>query len=388
MQENTNKNHHGKKGKESLESMIESIKSLDYIVYEKKNYSIADPEYSKKQFKFQYLIEFQDKEQWILHHTTTVRDRIHCQQWHSEHIKRLNKMVKKAYVVVPDRLSEKEEHTANLYNESIVQREIYSAIDGVLPFSKVYSLIEQKAAELLSSGKAHAKLGLNFEKRLVDLLNNRQNFDRWKNDSEISVGYLYSMYVEIVKKLQLDKKEVISLFATDKIDRLPSGGKPKTDVLLKVETKNGIEQYTFSCKRSNSDWVSVHDYTADAFSLVLNPADDELFKYLNEFQRLGGIKAFGFDNEIEFQLCMSKYSDKLAKWVIGGLGGEGDEKTQWANFIITVNEKNNTFSMNTIDEYIEKCKKSGIQGHFGTLFKWTYPSGEKGKRIQLKGKMF
>lgn len=387
MEGNINKNQHGAKGIESLDGMVESLKAMDYIIDAKKNYSIADPDYKKKQFKFQYLIEFQNNEQWILHHTTSIRDRINCQQWHSEHIKRLNEYVKKAYVVVPDDLSEKEEHTAKAYNDSIVDKKIYSALDGVLPFATMYSLIEKRAAELLSSGKAHAKLGLHFEKKLVDALNNDQNFDKWKNGSETAVGYLYSLYMDVITKLQIKKDEVIALKATSDIPKLPSGGTPKTDVFLEVQTVDGNMDYTFSCKRSDSSWVSVHEYTADTFSSILNPEDMELKDLLIDFQNAGGIKALGDEKETALSERMKRYADKLAKWVIGGIGGEGDEKTQWAEYIITLDENNNTYSIHTVEEYIDECKVQGVEGQFGTLFKWTYPSGGKGKRIQLKGKM-
>jgi hypothetical protein len=387
MEENINKNQHGAKGIKSLDGMVESLKAMDYIVDAKKNYSIADPDYKKKQFKFQYLIEFQDNEQWILQHTTSIRDRINCQQWHSEHIKRLNEYVKKAYVVVPDSLSEKEEHTAKAYNDSIVDKKIYSALDGVLPFATMYSLIEKKAADLLSGGQAHAKLGLHFEKKLVDALNNDQNFDKWKSGSETAVGYLYSLYMDVLTKLQIKKEDVISFNATSDIPKLPSGGSPKTDVLLEVQTLNGIKDFTFSCKRSDSAWVSVHEYTAETFSTVLNPEDAELKALLLEFQNAGGIKALGDEGNEALSGRMKFYADKLAKWVIGGIGGEGNEKTQWAEYIITLDENSNTYSIHTIDEYIDECKSQGVEGQFGTLFRWTYPSGGKGKRIQLKGKM-
>lgn len=387
MEENINKNQHGAKGIESLDGMVESLKAMDYIVDATKNYSIADPNYKKKQFKFQYLIEFQDSEQWILHHTTSIRDRINCQQWHSEHIKRLNEYVKKAYVVVPDDLSEKEAHNAKVYNDGIVEKKIYSALDGVLTFGTMYSLIEKKAVELLSSGQAHAKLGLHFEKKLVDALNNDQNFDKWKNGSETAVGYLYSLYMDVIKKLNIKKDEVLTLKATSEIPKLPSGGTPKADVFLEVQTVNGNKDYTFSCKRSDSSWVSVHEYTADTFSMILNPEDEELRELLIDFQNAGGIKTLGEEKEGRLSERMKLYSDKLAEWVIGGIGGEGDKNTQWAEYIITLDENNNSYSIHTVEEYINECKEQGVKGHFGTLFRWTYPSGGKGKRIQLKGKM-
>jgi hypothetical protein len=193
--------------------------------------------------------------------------------------------------------------------------------------------------------------------------------------------------MDVLTKLQIKKEDVISFNATSDIPKLPSGGSPKTDVLLEVQTLNGIKDFTFSCKRSDSAWVSVHEYTAETFSTVLNPEDAELKALLLEFQNAGGIKALGDEGNEALSGRMKFYADKLAKWVIGGIGGEGNEKTQWAEYIITLDENSNTYSIHTIDEYIDECKSQGVEGQFGTLFRWTYPSGGKGKRIQLKGKM-
>lgn len=388
MKDNTDKNLHGLNGIKSMDDMLDALKNMDYIVNYEQGYRIGDPDYKKKQFYFQYLIEFENNEEWILQSTTSIRDRINIPQWHSAHIKRLNKYVKKAYVVVPDDMKKVEKEKADSYNEDIVNKNIYSAIDGVIPFSSMYNLIEKNAAALMKSGVAHAKLGLHFEKKVADALNNKQNFEKWKNNTSTSVGYLYSLFVDITEKLGLDSKDVISLNATTDIPKLPSGGTPKTDVMLQVETRIGSKIYTFSCKRSNREWVSVHEYTANAFCEVLNPQDDELRQLLTDFQNAGGLKAFGSDNEQRLSDIMkSKYALKLAKWVIGGLGGEGDPTTQQADYIITLNEDTDEYSIHSIDEYITECQDRGIVGHLGTLFKWTYPSGGKGKRIQLKGKM-
>ncbi|MCI8749797.1 MAG: MspI family type II restriction endonuclease [Lachnospiraceae bacterium] len=387
MKENKNKNLHGAKGIETLDNMVNALYERGYITLYKKNYSIAEPGYPNKQFKFQYIIGFQNNEQWILHHTTSIRDRINCQQWHSEHIKLLNRNVKRAYIVVPDDLSEEEKHKASNYNKNIVNKKIYSAIDGVLPFGIIYTMIERKAALLLSRGKAHASLGLHFETKLTYTMRDQQNFDRWKYNPETSVGYLYPLFLDIVNKLCLDKEKVIAIDATSDISKLPSGGSPKTDVLLYIKTENGIETHTFSCKRSSSSWVSVHEYTADAFADVLNPADNRLRELLYTFQQAGGARGMGEEKAEEMLICMEKYLVQLSRWVIGGVGGEGDSSTQWAEYIITLDERNNHYSIHTVDEYIEECIRQNVKGQFGTLFRWTYPSGGKGKRIQLKGKI-
>ena len=386
--ENADKNEHGANGINSLEQMLETLKEKDYIVATQKKYRIGDPDYDEDQFYFQFLIEFGDHEQWILHHTTSIRDRITEQQWNGEHIKRLNAYVKKAYVVVPDGLDVKEKSNAQNYNDKIVQHKIYSALDGVVPFETMYRMIEHKGASLLESGQAKAKLGLHFEEKLVDSLNSHQNLEKWKGLSSTSVGYLYSLFVDVMSALRVSPERVTSIVATSDIPKLPSGGSPKTDVLVTIKNRDGSTQdYTFSCKRSSSNRVSVHEYTAEAFCNVLNPNDYELKMLLNAFQAVGGVRSMETRQAKALEKRLSLYLDKLSRWVLGGVGGEGNPKTQWASHIITVNENSNSYGIYSIDDYIVECSENKVEGQFGTPFQWTYPSGGLGKRIQLKMKV-
>ncbi len=386
--DNTDKKEHGTNGINSLEQMIAALESRDYIAMAEKRYRIADPDYGEEQFYFQFLIEFYDHEQWILHHTTTIRDRITEQQWHSEHIKRLNAYVKKAYVVVPDGLDQKEKRNAQNYNEKIVNGKIYSALDGVLSFEDMYRMIEHKAADLLESGSAKAKLGLHFEEKMVASLNSQQNLSKWKGDSATSVGYLFSLYLDIMNALKLSSDKVDNIKASSDIPKLPSGGAPKTDVFVEVSMSDGTKVgYTFSCKRSSANRVSVHEYTADAFSRVLNPDDEELKMLLFEFQRVGGVRSMAAGHADALERRLALYGTTLSKWVLAGIGGEGDPKIQWASHIVTVNENTNVYSIKTIDDYINEYTNQDSGGQLGTLFQWTYPSGGLGKRIQLKMKV-
>ena len=81
---------------------------------------------------------------------------------------------------------------------------------------------------------------------------------------------------------------------------------------------------------------------------------------------------------------LSAYNERLNKWVLGGIGGQGDEETQWAHNIITYNDSTSNFKIEKIEDYINELEQKGMTGNFGTLFRWTYPSGGLGKRIQLK----
>lgn len=67
--------------------------------------------------------------------------------------------------------------------------------------------------------------------------------------------------------------------------------------IIIYKTENGIETHTFSCKRSSSSWVSVHEYTADAFADVLNPADNRLRELLYTFQQAGGARGMGEEKQ-------------------------------------------------------------------------------------------
>lgn len=386
-QENKDKNEHGLNGKKGIKQMVSTLKDKNYIRDYTIDYRIADPQYGDKQFYYQAMIEFSDDEEWLLHSTTTIRDRITEQQWHSENIKRLNSYVKKAYVVVPDSISEKEKKTAESYDRKIQEKRIYSALDGIVQFGQAYQMIEQKGAELMGHFAGKAKLGLHFEEKVVDALNNKDNLEIWKNGNTTKTGYLYELFCKIINATGIRADYLVSVKATSNIPKLPSGGSPKTDVYMEVETLDGKMSFTFSCKKSSEDRVSIHEYTADAFATVLNKDDGELRTLLYEFQDVGGVRAMRDGRAERLEQVLSAYKDQLEKWVLGGIGGEGDPKTQWASHIITVNDKETECNVCSIDEYIIECQQRGIEGQLGTPFQWTYPSGGKGKRIQLKGKM-
>ena len=95
-------------------------------------------------------------------------------------------------------------------------------------------------------------------------MRDQQNFDRWKYNPETSVGYLYPLFLDIVNKLCLDKEKVIAIDATSDISKLPSGGSPKTDVLLYIKTENGID------------------------FLLGNAINDNVVKYIDEYINMNG----------------------------------------------------------------------------------------------------
>ena len=198
------------------------------------------------------------------------------------------------------------------------------------------------------------------------------------------------MFESIVSCFELDREYVLNISATADskiIGRLPSGGKPKTDVLVFVEySDRPNSSFTISCKRTSRSEVSVHQYSADTFTNVLNPKDRELRRLLNEFQVNGNLKNFGVENSTALKNSLSPYLEKLSLWVLGGFGGDGNEQ-QCASYILTYDNQTNSFKIHTTVEYYHHLLNSGVNGHFGTLFKWTFASGQRGKSIQLKVKI-
>ena len=386
---NTDKSQRGKSGQENLLDIIVSMKSKDYIVSFEHEYRDGYKGFDRRQFYYPYLIEFSDHECWILHSTTSIRsDRLNIPQWNAEHLKRLNGYIKRAYVIYPNGLDEKELKNAKREQVKIAEHKMYSAIDGVVSQGELYALVEQHAlSHLGNKGKAMAKRGTNFESWISEIINNKDNYLKWKNNDAIKTGFMYDIFLLLIDSIGLIKSQIVSISATNDIPMLPTGGKAKTDILVTVETYDGEFQYTFSCKKTGNDWVSAHEYPADQFIKVLEIRDPLLIRALEDFQSVGSIEKLQPSSREELSRKLPSYNEKLNNWVLGGIGGAGIPEMQWAQRIISYNEVTSQISVSTIDDYVEKMTQGGYPGNFGTCFRWTYPSGGLGKRIQLKMKV-
>lgn len=387
MSDNLTKSAHGYSGIKNLKDLLRDLKEIGFIKDYIETFRTGYEKYNSNQFHFQFLVIHNNNEKWIVQSTTSIRtDRINIQQWNSYHIKKIKDEITKAIIIYPDDLNPKEKENALNYSNKIKNKEIYSAIDLVMSQSKFINLVEEKFLEESKSGYKTAIKGLKFEELIVNLLNSQENFKKWKTGDGNIVGLFFPYFVKIFNKIGLKNTDDIkSVYATKNIPSLPSGGSPKTDILLKVQYSSGeIKNFTFSCKRSDKDWVTVHEYSVEKFINVLNISDSYLIKCLHSFQKVGGIRSLNSKMREYLNVKLPEYNKKLVLWVYGGYGGEGDPNIQWADFLITY-KNNEEFKVYTLDEYTTKMKT--VKGQFNTPFKWTYPSGGKGKRVQLKGKI-
>ena len=386
MSDNLDKSNRGISGQENLKGLIESLLDKQYIISYDEDYRDGYKGFDQKQFFFQYRIEFSTHEYWLLHSTTSIRsDRMNIQQWNAEHLKRLNGYIKKAFVVYPNGLSEKEEKIARSYQSKLAEARAYSAVDAVVCQSEMYARVEKYALELLGhAGKATSVKGVNFEKWIVEILNNKDNFSKWKNQNDIKTGYMFDIFMKFVEHMDLDRDQVVGINATNDIPKLPTGGQPKTDVLVSVDSYEGEQIFTFSCKKTSKDWVSAHEYSADQFISVLDIQENDLADAIIEFQQCGSVEKMSSASIEAMGRRLAAYNDKINRWVLSGEGGSGDPETQWAKSVVTYNESTSDVTVTSIEDYIEDLREKGYTGNFGTMFKWTYPSGGLGKKIQLK----
>lgn len=385
---NESKSRHGANAICSLGEILETCKSNSYVNDITEKYRVGYENYSDAQFYAPFLLHFDDETKWILYSTTSMRtDRIKGQQWDAINLKKIDPAIQYAFITYPDGSD------INVAEEFIRQREKYlreleySAIDDILSHNELFKRIEEKALSAFGSGKRKDREGRSFEYQFATIMANQRNYVRWKTGDADIVGVHYDLYEKILNFLKLDSANIIAISATDNIKSLPSGGPAKTDVCISVAHPDDFqEQYTFSCKRSSSDKVSVHQYKADDFADTLAPENKELRRLLNLFQSNPSLTAFGKKNCVLLTKALEPYKKELAMWVLGGYGGKGTA-TQWAEYIIVYKNDINQISVHSVDDYYDELLKNNAGGHFGTVFSWTYPSKQREKSIQLKCKI-
>ncbi len=389
---NGDKSRHGKNAQNSIDIILKECQDNGYIKDYVVQYRIGKDGFNnQKQFYAPFLVEFNPDEKWIIFSTTSMRtDRIKGQQWDSINIKNIVPAVKKAYLVYSDDISQEDTIEFQRQNEKYVTKGEYSAIDQILSQDALYNLIEKTALTSLNSGQIKDMQGRKFEDRVATILSNQDNLKKYVTADKTITGINYPIFYNIVSSLDIEKENIVTINATTDpsvIGKLPTSGNPKTDVYVTIATTQGEKVITISCKRTSSKWVTVHEYTADAFSYVLDASNEHLKLLLHEFQQNPTLTTFGTTNQEALTKELRPYVNKLAKWVLAGVYGYGDPTKHWATHILTYDNNDGTTAFHTIDEYIDALQRNGITGHFGTFFTWTYPSKRRGKSIQLKCKI-
>lgn len=389
MNENQEKALRGAKNQKTLnlifsdyrqKGWIQNIEKIDERIEKVKNrYTCYVP----------FLLTLNDGTRIGVYSTTSLRtDRLKQNYWDSFLLKKYYH-ADKCFLVYPDGAKD----TPIFTKQNNVLCEIHenygddiNTLDEILPLSEFYSYLENLHLSTLAHGKKEALRGLSFENHICEILNHNDNLLKWIGDT-LASGYLFPIYSKILSCFECPH-DIISVNATTHIDKLPSGGNPKTDILVTIAFKNSSKkQFAISCKRFKGSSVTVHEYKAEDFIRILHIVNPVLQNYIYLFQKYGNMRDMGKSNVQEMTRLLEPHLDDLIKWVIAGIGGDGDPSTQWAQYIINKREDVNDIRIYTIQEYMDKLKKIRPRS-FGTPFDWTYPSKKRGQRIQLKMPVF
>ena len=251
-----------------------------------------------------------------------------------------------------------------------------------------------KGPNTKESGSFYGKRGNELERTLVQLFNNEKSLSELKK-GKLKEGNIFTLILErLLTDNNISLKNITTIFATNTIPQLKNRGHAKTDIYITITTKSEKQiTETISIKNSTKSKVSCHDYPAKDFIRVLKCESTRLADYLNLFQQFPSYRGFesnlkvGYSTE-EFVKLLSKKSKIFTEWALTGKHDSHnltDPQIQISKYLLLVGNEKIAFYL--IDEYIEIISERD-KNKFGVPFSWTYPSKQRGKRIQLKLPIF
>ena len=381
---NQSKFIHGQEARYSIQTILKQCVAEGIIDKFEQNKKFGY-DGKEKQFQVPFHVILNDGQLHLLiYSTTSLRaDRIKIHQWDIWNCKHIIFRPTKAIVVYPSSIPKKELEGFQSYRDKILNERIYSPIDDFISENHLESYIRRNLYESKSNAVLVNITGSSFEMDVKRILTSEKNLEKYKNKGSLITGDSYNLYCKMIRCLGLDLSKVKVIYPITTIGKLPSKGLPKTDVALKIVYSDSKEELiTISCKSSDSRYVSVHQYPVQSFieALKISP-DCPLANLLKKFQEVGGIKALGVNDAEKLTKELKPYVNQLTLWVYGG---DSPNPIQNAMFLFGRYENDENKFMYSFHK-LEEVLTLPLNGQFGTPFKWTYASGEKGKSIQLKG---
>lgn len=258
-------------------------------------------------------------------------------------------------------------------------------------FESVDSEPEDQRVLCKRDGSYYGKQGNQFENDVVNILNSPHHQRRYEQGGT-SGNEIFDLIInQAIKTMNIRRESIIGIEASNTVLKLRNGGNAKTDIICQVKTREVAQNITISVKNTTQSRVSCHDYKVDDFIRVLEiNKDSKTSNYLKLFQQEGSDKNFkasmGADDSIqEFNQLFEPYVKKLTEWALTGKHDSQnilDHETQISNFILI--KKDEQLSFTSFEDYISLIFSSNKKLSYGTPFSWTYPSKNRGKRIQLK----
>lgn len=355
------------------------------------------------QYKTNFILQTLDDKYVIINTSQSFRDRVKQDLYDFQGIMQhasISKNIIASVLLYPDEEFERNSTLRN-FKRMVEQKEAYCPATHILSFSGLIEFLEnhKESVELeqaeseevpvVINGSYAGRRGNEFEKEVVSVLCSRLQLNLLKSNSpEVD-----QIFKAIVSKLSVDYtfefNEIISVDATNTVKKLASGGNAKTDVIVTIFTVNGTLTETMSIKNTTKNVVSCHDYRAEDFIRVLGVLGLKLADYFVYYQKFGANKSFrdglpdGYTSD-DFLNLLKPYHESFMRWALTGAFDEKnliEPKTQISNYLLI----NKSGAIRFVDflSYIREIE-AFCSHTFGVPLRWTYPSKQRGSRIQLK----
>ncbi|PHM17914.1 MAG: hypothetical protein CJD30_03905 [Sulfuricurvum sp. PD_MW2] len=387
-----------------LENTFKEMVDKSIILNFQKNVNYNHKGYSyPRQYLVNFLLETLDNKYIIINSSTSFRnDRFKGQAYDIEGVLKhsyISSDVIAAIALYPDSELEDNQTFIN-FRQRVKDGITYSPTTYLLTVSELYSFLENHSASIETDetvdtetdivekdGSYFGKRGNKLEKEIVKILNNTTNLKSYKSNT--SAEPLFNKIINQICAGNVDKENIIAIQATDTIPKLLSGGNAKTDIIIAIVTTEGTCTETISVKCTNKTVVSCHDYKVSDYIRVLDIENTKLADYFKLFQAYPSYEAFEANlpagySKSEFEELLNPYKVKLTEWALTGkhdIGNLIEPAKQVSNYLLIV-----TDTTEVCVDYPSYIKKISEQAklNYGIPFSWTYPSKQRGLRIQFK----
>tara|TARA_R100000278_G_scaffold113444_1_gene91587 strand:- start:2582 stop:3343 length:762 start_codon:yes stop_codon:yes gene_type:complete len=243
------------------------------------------------------------------------------------------------------------------------------------------SLYSKYNIDNLPYGKQSDALGDLYEEYVKYVFSNDDIVKKFNSKSLIGIwGRQEDLFFSVCEEYNIEHVSSIEIISVPPRD---TRGAPKTDVCVRINDKI----VKISIKQSHAKAIAVAEFDVGTISREVGITDTQLISLMEKFQRDGSGKNFEVSEKHELTERMQNFKDDFVRWAISGTREVNSDDLRAANhtimFMIDKNTKRlKDFSTYTIEKQISKItsKSSG----YGTGLSWTYATGSKGKKIQLK----
>ncbi|MBH0086598.1 MspI family type II restriction endonuclease [Psychrobacter sp. SCQQ22] len=250
---------------------------------------------------------------------------------------------------------------------------------------------------IAGAGHLTDKLGDVYEHFVLKIFEDKRVAMSW------AVGTVERYIVDaLLFKLGFTFNDIVGLKASnDGIPLTARNGTPKTDVYLTFDLTDGSTHLTpISVKQSTVRKVAIAEYRVEDIVTALNIQDPTLIQLLIKHQRDASAINFSLAEKLQLTALLAPHADSLIRWCLTLNPNRTVQDILHPEYLIrfSLNHPSkfpnqrycfNLVEVYSIDEYIYSIRYTANgalkAGGFGTGLSWTYATGSKGTKIQLKG---